>query len=282
MTNEIRFIDLFCGIGSFHQAFRSLGGFNCVFACDIDKCARQTYFLNFGIEPGGDICKIEAKTVPDHDVLCAGFPCVSFSAIGKKEGFESNSGKLFFEILRVIDAKCPKIIVLENVMGLLSHSDGKTFERIRHELITRGYDVSYKILKSSDYGIPQMRRRLFIVASKQGEYNLKGIFNLQDYKQDNSLTNFFKDKIFEKKFAYTIRSGGYYSKIDDRHNWSNYRLKDKSVYRLTVKDCLKLQGFGDNFQVFGSKCNQLKQIGNTIPVNLTRMIGNQLKTLILS
>jgi DNA (cytosine-5)-methyltransferase 1 len=197
--SKIKFIDLFCGIGSFHHAFRSVGGFECVFACDIDKYAKESYRLNYGMEPAGDIHDVATEDVPNHDILCAGFPCTSFSTIGNRAGFNCEPGMLFFEILRIIDGKNPKVVVLENVFGLLSHAGGETFEKIIFELKKRDYDVKWELLKCSDYGIPQMRRRLFIIASKKDAMvDVDKLFELDEYKKDTTLTEFYKGKNLSK------------------------------------------------------------------------------------
>ena len=182
--------------------------------------------------------------------------------------------------MRIIDGKNPTVVVLENVFGLLSHSGGETFETIIFELKKRDYDVKWDLLKCSDYGIPSMRRRLFIIASKRDAMvDVDKLFELDEYKKDTTLTEFFPGKNFVKKYAYTIRSGAYHSKITDSHNWSHYHLEDdaSTVYRLTIADLMKLQGFEESFQVFGSKTQQLRQIGNTIPTNLTKIIATQIK-----
>ena len=167
--STIRFIDLFCGLGAFHEAFKRYENAKCVFACDIDDNVRRIYELNHGIKPFGDITKVKPEEVTDHDVLCAGFPCQPFSIAGKKNGFNDDvKGNLFFDILRVIDVKEPPYIVLENVKNITSIDDCKTFERIVQELEKRDYNVSYRLLNAVDYGSPQHRERMFIIAVKYG------------------------------------------------------------------------------------------------------------------
>src|SRR3990167_10591818 len=150
------FIDLFCGIGGFHAAAHSLG-LECVFASDIDAEARKAYEHNYKITPQGDITAIKAENIPDHDLLCAGFPCQPFSIIGSRQGFSDPRGTLFFEIARVIKGKQPKGFVLENVRQLASHNDGKTLARILEVLRGLGYQVEYKILNALNFGLPQKR-----------------------------------------------------------------------------------------------------------------------------
>ncbi|MGJ8677759.1 MAG: DNA (cytosine-5-)-methyltransferase [Akkermansiaceae bacterium] len=174
---KFTFIDLFAGIGGFRIAFQKAGG-KCVFTSEWDKYAKQTYERNFGDYPYGDITKIEASEIPDHDVLCAGFPCQPFSlagvskknSLGRKHGFEDETqGTLFFDLKRIIKAKRPKAFMLENVKNLLSHDKGKTFEIIRKCLVTElGYVISWKVVNGANW-VPQNRQRIFIVGydSKQ-------------------------------------------------------------------------------------------------------------------
>ena len=162
---DFTFIDLFCGIGGFHQAMASLGG-RCVFACDIDKDCRATYLENYGIEPVGDITKVDENEVPDHDVLCGGFPCQSFSKAGKRLGFlDETKGTLFFDVMRIIRSKRPKYVLLENVRNLASHDNGNTWQTIRRSLREADYDVYDEptIFSPHYLGIPQHRERVFIM-----------------------------------------------------------------------------------------------------------------------
>ena len=125
----MRFIDLFCGIGGFHIALSNMGG-KCVFACDIDEECRKTYEQNFGIKLEGDIKKIDINSIPDHEVLCAGFPCQPFSICGKQEGFKDSRGNLIFYVLDIVKKKKPKVVLLENVKHLKYHNKGKTLSTI--------------------------------------------------------------------------------------------------------------------------------------------------------
>lgn len=162
----MKFIDLFAGIGGFRLAMESVGA-TCVFSSEWDKFAQLTYKENFGETPDGDITKIDAKDIPPHDVLCAGFPCQAFSIAGNRKGFEDTRGTMFFEIARIAKHHRPKVLFLENVRGLLSHDKGKTFQVILETLQDLGYKVHYKVLKSKDFGVPQLRPRLFIIAINQ-------------------------------------------------------------------------------------------------------------------
>ena len=284
IKEKIKFIDLFCGIGSFHYSFKKLG-WECVMSCDIDKAVKETYKNNYGILPLGDITEIEPKNIPNYDILCAGFPCQPWSQIGQHKGFEDERGTLFFNIMKFVDYHKPKIIILENVMGLLNHDAGKTFEKIKCDIEKSNYTITFKVIKCSDYGIPQMRKRLFIIgvrndtepllcassSMRKGVQHIDKLLDFDEYKKEKTLTEFFGKK-FEKKTAYTIRCGGKNSPINDKHNWDGY-LVDGKEYRLTKEDCLKLQGFNADFKLCGNNKDQWKQLGNTIPTIFTEIIG---------
>jgi len=265
--SSVNFIDLFCGIGSFHKAFVSVG-YNCVLACDISAAARETYETNYNLKPFGDICYIDPSTLPRYDVVCAGFPCQPFSQIGFRNGSKDNRGTLFDQIVKFLKCK-PRYVVLENVRGLLSSDNGRDFARMVSMLETLGYNVSHRILRCWDYGIPQLRRRLFVVASLSSLASFKWpkpspntCPTLSDYMSRN----------FERKLAFTIRCGGRRSSINDRHNWDTY-IVDGKEYTLSIEDCKKLQGFSDDFNLCGSATAQWKLLGNTIPTNMSSEIA---------
>lgn len=162
---ELTFIDLFAGIGGFHQAMKDFGG-KCVFACDIDPDCRKTYELNYGIMPAGDITKINASDIPPHDVLCAGFPCQSFSKAGKRLGFDDETkGTLFFDICRILEYHKPKYVLLENVRNLAGHDHGNTWKVIHNKLKSLGYNLLPEpVIFSPHYlGVPQYRERVYIM-----------------------------------------------------------------------------------------------------------------------
>lgn len=266
---DFTFIDLFCGIGSFHVALKQLGG-RCVFASDINPAVIKTYTANFGIEPKGDICKVDVTDIPDFDVLCAGFPCQPFSNIGQQKGFEDDRGTLIYQITRILTEKQPKAFILENVKGLVSHNSGTTFKKVIAAVESCGYVVHWNVLSCNDYGIPQMRKRLFIVGVRKDLYSNDFDFNLP--KRSTPTLSQFMGRGFEKNVAYTIRCGGRRSKIGDRHNWDSY-VVDGTVYTLSIEDMKKLQGFDDAFLLYGSEKQKEVMLGNTIPTNLTLVVG---------
>lgn len=178
-----KFIDLFCGIGGFHSAIRNvLENSECVYACDIDANARETYKTNYGIEPDLDIKKVDVKKIPNFDMLCGGFPCQSFSVAQWKDdkGFDDPRGTLFFDILKIIDEHNPSIVLLENVANLVRFDKGQALKVIVSSLVDRGYFVSYEILNAKDFGIPQNRERVYFVATKEK------IFDMSNLKQRTS------------------------------------------------------------------------------------------------
>ena len=162
----IRFFDLFSGIGGFREGLRRAGGFTCVGHCEVDAYADKNYRLLFDTEGEwfcNDARTIETDRMPDFDLLCAGFPCQAFSIAGKREGFADARGTLFFEIARLVADKRPAYFILENVPGLLSHDKGRTFHTILSTLSELGYGVEWKVLNSKDFGVPQSRKRVYLV-----------------------------------------------------------------------------------------------------------------------
>ncbi|MDR3653230.1 MAG: DNA cytosine methyltransferase [Paludibacter sp.] len=163
---DFTFIDLFAGIGGFHLALNSFGA-KCVFASEWDKHSAETYEINFNMKPHGDITLIDEKEIPQHDILCGGFPCQAFSISGKQKGFEDTRGTLFFDIARIINHHNPKFLFLENVKNLSKHDNGKTLNTIIETLNELNYQVEYKVLNASHYGLPQNRERIYIIGIRK-------------------------------------------------------------------------------------------------------------------
>lgn len=198
------FIDLFAGIGGFRIALESYGG-ECVFSSEWDKYAAMTYKANFGEEPAGDITKIEAKSIPPHDVLCGGFPCQAFSISGKQNGFSDTRGTLFFDIARIADHHKPKVLFLENVKNLAKHDNGKTLDTILRALRKIGgvgYEPFFEILNASQYGAPQARERIYFVCFRK-DLNIKNFefpkpinkkISIKDIAEPEDLTKDFSLK----------------------------------------------------------------------------------------
>ena len=182
---NIRFIDLFAGIGGFHIAMDSFGA-KCVFASEIDKYAAETYthnHLNDNVSIlHGDITKIEAKDIPEHDIVCAGFPCQPFSISGKQKGFEDSRGTLFFDVMRIVEYHKPMIVLLENVANLRKHNEGETITHMKNMLIESGYDVYIEVLNASEFEVPQARKRVYFVAFRSD-------LDVTDFKFPNGKVN---------------------------------------------------------------------------------------------
>ena len=162
------FADMCCGIGGFHVALKTLGG-HCVFACDIDASCRDTYFDNFGIRPEGDLRGIDPNSIPDHDVLCAGFPCQTFSNAGKKRGRQDDRGLLFDVLMRVAEVKRPSRILFENVRHIKTIDEGNTWKHILETFDRLGYDLKTIDLSPVDLGVPQKRPRVFFCGLRRSQ-----------------------------------------------------------------------------------------------------------------
>ncbi len=176
--DKLTFIDLFAGIGGFRFGFEAVG-YRCVYGSENNKFCRETYKENFGDYPDGDITQVDALQVPEHDVLTGGFPCQPFSISGRKKGFEDTRGTLIYDVLRIIEKKNPKVVLLENVKHLIHHDKGKTIKVILEALQKLGYkNIAWKILNASDFGVPQNRERLIIIAHKEKLFDFSKVTTL--------------------------------------------------------------------------------------------------------
>lgn len=210
----IRYIDLFCGLGAFHTAFMSSAKFKCVFACDIDEGIRNIYKSNYGIDPCSDIRTINMDTMPDFDLLCAGFPCQPFSIAGKGKGFDDKEkGNLFYEILKIIDAKTPRMCILENVKNLKTHDNGNTYKTIEAELLKRKYIITSKIINSAEYGSPQARHRIFIIATKDKTFVIPTPIKITNPVSTIIDKTYIKDEL--NRTRYTLKPKSIKTKIDN-------------------------------------------------------------------
>ena len=183
----IKYLDMFAGIGGFRSGLEKIGGFECIGYCEIDKYAKQSYEAMYDTKGElyfNDARKINPKELPDIDLITGGFPCQSFSIAGRRKGFEDTRGTLFFEIARIASVKKPKYLFLENVPGLLSHDRGRTFKTILSSLDELGYDVTWQVLNSKDFGVPQSRKRLYIM----GFFRATCAGQILSFKETNSKT----------------------------------------------------------------------------------------------
>ncbi len=289
---EFKFIDLFAGIGGFHQAASASGG-KCLFASEIDSDAQKAYEANYGLKPDGDITKVDASDIPEHDLLCAGFPCQPFSIIGNKHGFDDIRGTLFFEIARILENKKPPMIVLENVKQLATHDGKRTLTKILQTLVNLGYKTEWKILNALDYGLPQKRERILIVGFldhgtvfswPKKKKNYKSLAEILEEEVDDK--HYASEYIFNKRkvkhssnhfpsiwhenksgnisshpFSCALRAGASY----------NYLLVN-GERRLTPREMLRLQGFSDKFRIVCSDSQTRKQAGNAVPAPMIEAV----------
>ncbi|MGX1436501.1 DNA (cytosine-5-)-methyltransferase [Mammaliicoccus sciuri] len=309
----VKYIDLFAGIGGFHAAMDKFGA-TCVFASEWDKFAKETYFRNYNIEPHGDITKIDAADIPDHDILCAGFPCQPFSVSGKRMGFEDTRGTLFFDVARITKMKQPKLLFLENVKNFLTHDNGKTLATVKSTLEELGYDFYYKVLNASQYGLPQNRERIYMIAIrkdlkyKEFEFpeptnevvNLK-MFLEEDQNTEQFIINRPDIKLDEDKLSQlslmskypqkpirvgTINKGGQGERIYSEYGHAVtlsaqgggpgsktgcYFINNK-VRKLSPRECARIQGFDDTFEIIVSNAQSWKQFGNSVPIKVLENI----------
>ena len=206
-----KFIDLFAGIGGFHLALSSLGA-ECVYASEWDSFAQKVYKDNFGLEPEGDITKVDESKIPDHDILCAGFPCQAFSISGKQRGFEDSRGTLFFDVARVVKKKKPKVVFMENVKNFATHDNGNTLSVVKTTMEQLGYTFYEKVLNAVNYGIPQKRERIYMVCFRNDLVN-----TTFTYPKQVALTKHVEDFLLSDKNLvsdlYIERDDTYYPPI---------------------------------------------------------------------
>ena len=305
---------LFSGIGGIDLGFVQ-AGFKIAWANEIDKYAAETYKNNLDESAlvVGDIKKIDVTTIPDFDILVAGFPCQSFSTAGKQKGFDDVRGSLFFQVARVVEAKKPKVIFLENVENLIEHDEGKSFLTVYNALAPMGYSFKYKVMQPYEYGnVPQSRARVFIVGFADDERCSKFSFPEEIPLTDN-LENLFDRSIKHSDCYYYNASNRYYEELRRlatskdcvyriydfgvskkaysicptmtaymetcNHERVPIILDDYGIRRLTPYECLKLQGFPDTFKFpkGTSMKKAYKQVGNSVCVPVVRRIAEQIK-----
>ena len=305
-----KFIDLFCGIGGFHLALSSFGA-ECVFASDIDKNAREVYEKNFKMVPYGDITKVNIEDIPYHDIICAGFPCQPFSISGHRKGFtdEQGRGKLFFNIVSIAQYHKPKVLLLENVKNFEKHDNGNTLKRVYQELENIGYTVFHSVLCASDYGVPQQRKRIYIVAFRNDlnihEFNFpkplsifRTVKDILIRKKDNFVDGSYQierkyiikteHKKKEKKLVrigeiglgrqgeriYSIKgqSMTLSSQGGGLGGKTGMYLIRKKVRKLYPRECARLMGFPDKFELADSQEKNYKQFGNSVVVDVLQYI----------
>lgn len=299
------FIDLFAGIGGFRTALEQRG-MKCVFSSEIDEKAKESYFKNFGETPYGDITEIPEKKIPPHDILCAGFPCQSFSISGDARGFDDDRGRLFYEIVRIAQYHQPHVLLLENVKNILTIDNGNVIKTIENKLDEIGYTLSKHVLNASYFGIPQSRERVYFVGLrkhgrtkeklvyKPPKANYKKIY-LEDVLENNVDDSLYidrndmvidfdpKERSLEPIRVGHVNKGGQGERIysDKGHSITLsafgggvgartglYLVNDK-VRRLSIDECKKLMGFPINHYV-SLGLQGYQQLGNAV---IPSMIG---------
>ncbi len=300
---KYRFIDLFAGIGGFRFAAESLG-WQCVYSSEIDANARKAYAANFGHEPGGDISLVDARDIPDFDVLLAGFPCQPFSIIGKQRGFEDTTrGTLFFQIARILKEKRPTAFVLENVPQLTSNNGGKTFATILATLDKLGYDADWQVLNALGFNLPHNRRRVFIVGTRRANAvfekgpwpkarkTFPALSKILETNPDprHFVSAHIRDKrlnrhnpavtpsIWHENKSGNISSHAFSCALRANASY-NYLLVD-GVRRLTPREALRLQGFPERFKVVCSDNATRRQAGNAVAVPVVKAVLKRLRPL---
>jgi DNA (cytosine-5)-methyltransferase 1 len=299
------FIDLFAGIGGFRLAFESNGA-ECVYSNEWNFYSQQTYKANFGDMPEGDITKVEASTIPDHEILVGGFPCQPFSiagvskkqSLGRATGFEDKTqGTLFFDVCRIIKEKRPKAFLLENVKNLTSHDKGNTFRVITEALDELDYQIFYKILDGQVF-VPQHRERIVIVGFDRKRYgnNIEFEFNVGEVQPKPAVKDIL-EPVVDDKYTLTDKLWNYLQTYAEKHkaagNGFGYGIapldgitrtlsaryyKDgseiliaqagKNPRRLTPRECARLQGFPESYKIVVSDTQAYKQFGNSVVVPL--------------
>lgn len=260
----MKYFSMFSGIGGFELGIGDAG--ECIGYSEIDKYAIETYEKNFGKETKnyGDATTINTAELPDFDCLVGGFPCQAFSVAGKRLGFNDTRGTLFFDIARILRDKRPRYFVLENVKGLLSHDSGKTFQTILKVLTDTGYNVSWSVHNSKNYGVPQNRERIFIIGSLRGERRPQ-VFPITE---DGEVSIKRQGQV-----SPTITQRYYKQGQSDPYIFND---SSPSIRKLTPTECERLQGFPDNWTI-GSDTQRYKQCGNAVTVNVVEEVFKQLK-----
>jgi DNA (cytosine-5)-methyltransferase 1 len=298
---NFNFIDLFCGIGGMRIPFDELGG-KCVFSSEMNKFSIQTYEANFYDKPSGDITKIHPESIPQHDLLLAGFPCQPFSQAGKKQGFEDHRGQMFFYIAQILNYHRPQAVLLENVKGFRNHDKGRTLKMVLYILSQLGYSVSYNVLSAKDFNLPQNRERIYIVAFQKKNKHFrfptpiglnKKVGDILENNVDEKYT--ISDKMWEghqkrkekhkekgNGFGYSlVNSDTLYTNTISARYWKDgseilLEQKGKNPRVLTPRECSRLQGFPESFKIVVSDRQAWQQFGNSVAVPVIRAIATEI------
>lgn len=306
------FIDLFAGLGGFRLALESLGA-QCVYSNEWDKPAQEVYASNFGDTPEGDITQVDENTIPDHDILCAGFPCQAFSISGKQHGFEDSRGTLFFDVARIVKAKRPKIVFMENVKNFATHDNGRTLDVVKGTMEELGYKFFQKVLNAVDYGVPQKRERIYMVCFRDDlgitEFKYPKPFPLTKHVEDfllddetlveslyvNRPDTYFRD-VEDNKYSNspirlgTVNKGGQGERIYSIKGIAitlsaygggvfaktgGYLINGKTR-KLHPRECARIMGYPDSYKISKSMNQAYKQFGNSVVIDVLQLIAKQI------
>lgn len=291
------------------MALESLGS-TCVFSSEIDKHAAQTYYTNYGKYPQGDITQIAAEDIPDHDILCAGFPCQAFSISGKQLGFSDTRGTLFFDIARIVKIKKPRVVFMENVKNFATHDGGKTMKVVETTMEQLGYNLYAKVLNAADYGVPQKRQRIYMVAIRKdvdsGRFKFPSPVELETFVEDILLDGPVDEKLTNTRWplqlvredinenvANTVRLGSVNKGGQGDRVYSTkgvgvtlsaqgggtfsktggYLMPDGTARKLHPRECARMMGFDDSFMYHDSFSQAYKQFGNSVVVDVLQYIA---------
>ena len=306
------FIDLFAGLGGFRIALESLGA-KCVYSNEWDKAAQDTYKANFGDMPEGDITKVDEKSIPDHDILCAGFPCQPFSISGKQKGFEDSRGTLFFDVARIVKEKKPKIVFMENVKNFATHDNGHTLDVVKRTMQELGYTFYQKVLSAVDYGVAQKRERIYMICFRN-DLNVDSFKypepiklkkHVEDYliNDENELKKLYVDRkdmhlqysndnIYSDKSIRlgTVNKGGQGERIYSTKGIAitlsangggvfaktgGYLVNGKTR-KLHPRECARIMGYPDSYKICNNMNEAYKQFGNSVVIDVLQYIGIQI------
>lgn len=304
INKKYKFIDLFAGIGGirtgFEKVFKNKSSF--IFSSELDKFAQKSYYVNYKELPHGDITKIHESDIDKHDILLAGFPCQAFSIAGHRKGFKDTRGTLFFDVARIVQYHKPKVVFLENVKGFKNHDNGNTFSTVKKTLEDMKYKVFSKVLNARDFGLPQNRERIYIIAfldnsiefefpKKLNQKNKLG--NILDSTVDDKYT--ISDKLWaghqRRKKEHKVKGNGfgyclfnhdseYTSTISARYYKDGSEIlihqENKNPRKLTPREAARLQGFQENFEIVVSDTQAYKQFGNSVAVPVIEALAKEI------
>ena len=306
------FIDLFAGLGGFRIALESLGA-KCVYSSEWDEPVQKVYQDNFGDLPEGDITKVDEKLIPDHDILCAGFPCQAFSISGKQRGFEDSRGTLFFDVARIVKEKKPKVVFMENVKNFATHDGGRTLAVVKATMEELGYTFNARVLNAVDYGVPQKRERIYMVCFRNdlniSDFGYPEPFELTKHVEDYLLSD---ESLVENLYVerpdmhYNDKEDNEYSNKSIRLGTVNKGGQGERIYsikgiaitlsaygggvfaktggyyingrarKLHPRECARIMGFPDTYKIAQSANQAYKQFGNSVVIDVLQLIAEKI------